>query len=268
MQAFRGQQLVGSLIQALSTAYHHSQHPSSLKPAAQSVLANEQTPLSSSLLLLDDILLGTKRHTSSLEVATLLSTGHVLRRLARLPSRCTKVLEAVRVLKHLLDLLQRLAGRLGEQQEDMDEHGRVEDGKHDVRAPLDVGKRLGHEQPQRRVERPVERGAQRDALAAQLEREELGRVDPGGRPHGDGEGGDEEVGAGDEAAGGGARDAHGLGGDAVDAALDDLAVLGEDAGVGGHPGAHEEDADEEGRAAAPAVHPRRSQSVVARRLSF
>jgi hypothetical protein len=215
-----------------------------------------QKPLGSSLLLLDDILLSTKRHTSSLKIATLFGTGHVLRRLARLPSRRTKILKAIRILKHLLHLLQRLTRRLGEQQEDVDEHGRVEDGKHDVRAPLDVGKRLGHEQPQRRVEGPVERGAQRDALAAQLEREELGRVDPGGRAHGDGEGGDEEVGAGDEAAGGRARDAHGLGGDAVDAALDDLAMLGEDAGVGGHPGAHEEDTDEEGRATAPAVHPR------------
>lgn len=209
----------------------------------------------SSPLLLHDILLRTEGHTSSLEISTLLGAGHVLRSLARLPGRRAEVLEPVRILKHLLDLLERLAGRLGEQQEDVDEHGGVEHREDDVGAPLDVGERLGHEQTQRGVEGPVETGAQRDTLASELEGEELGRVDPGGRAHGDGEGGDEEVGAGDEALGGGAGDAHGLGGDAVDAALDDLAVLGEDAGVGGHPGAHEEASYEEGWATTPAIHP-------------
>ena len=52
---------------------------------------------------------------SSLEVTTL-SLAHALGGLASLPGRSTNVLDAVGVLEDLLDLLEGLAGRLGEEE--------------------------------------------------------------------------------------------------------------------------------------------------------
>lgn len=124
------------------------------------------------------LLVLSEAQTSSLDV-TLLGPRHVLGRPARLPGGRANVLNAVGVLEDLLNLLKRLAGRLGEHEEDVDKHAHVEDGKDEVGAPLDVGKRLGDEEPQGRVKSPVGGRAECDTLATELEGEEFGRIRPG-----------------------------------------------------------------------------------------
>lgn len=72
--------------------------------------------------------------------------GHgVAERALGLPRRGADVRDAVGVREDGLDLLQHLACRLGEQEEDMDEHCGAENPKRDVHLPLDVHKRRGHE---------------------------------------------------------------------------------------------------------------------------
>lgn len=125
----------------------------------------------------------------SLEVAVL-GSDHEARDGVRLPGRSANVLDALGVLKHGLGLLQRLAGRLGEAKEDVDESGDVEHGKDDVGPPLNVGKGRRGKETEGRVERPVGRGRERDTLAAKAEREKLGRVRPRGGTPGWGKRGD------------------------------------------------------------------------------
>lgn len=108
-----------------------------------------------------------------------------------LPGRSPDVFDALGVLEDGLGLLEGLARRLGEQEEDVDEHGDEEDGEDEVRLPLDVGKGLGDEEAQRRVEGPVTRRGQRDALASESQGEQLRRVGPGDWTPGGSEGCDE-----------------------------------------------------------------------------
>ena len=115
----------------------------------------------------------------------------------RLPSRGANILGTVKILKHVAGFLQSLAGRLGEEQEDVDEHGSVEDIEDNVRLPLDSRECRWHEQAQCRVECLITRGRQRDTLATEMEREELRRVDPRSRTLGRRERGHEKVGTGD-----------------------------------------------------------------------
>lgn len=49
-----------------------------------------------------------------------------------LPGRSSEVGNAVGIFKHVLGLLQGLAGSLGEHEEDVDKHGDVEDTKDEV----------------------------------------------------------------------------------------------------------------------------------------
>lgn len=173
----------------------------------------------------------------------------------RLPGGRAQVLDAVGVLEHGLRLLERLAGRLGEDEEDVEEGDGVEDGKDEVRLPLDVGKGHRGEETQRRVEGPVARRRHSHALASETEREQLRRVGPRDGTPGGSERGHKQVRAGNETLGGGARDTHRLGGNVVDAAGDDFTVGGEDTGVGVHPESHEDGADEQRGTATPSVDP-------------
>lgn len=67
----------------------------------------------------------------------------MLPRNVRLPCRSTNVLDVVRVFKHVSDFLERLAGSLREEEENMDSHACVEDAEDHIDAPLDLdeGKR-------------------------------------------------------------------------------------------------------------------------------
>lgn len=99
--------------------------------------------------------------------------------LLRLPGGNANVLDAIDLVgEDGLNLFQRLASRLGEHKEDVEEHGRAEDGEDKVRLPLDVDKRGGNEVGESKVEDPVGGGGEGDGLATDAEREQLRRVDP------------------------------------------------------------------------------------------
>ena len=125
------------------------------------------------------------------------------------PWHRTDILRPARISKHILDLLERLARRLGERNQDVQEHGDVEDAEEDVGVPLDVDESGGHEVAEGEIKSPVRRGGQGDGFAAHAERVEFGRVDPAYGTPGWGVGGDEEVGAGDDGFGWGAGDGPG-----------------------------------------------------------
>lgn len=55
-----------------------------------------------------------------------------------LPRGRADVARAVWVFEHLVDFLERFAGRLREEEEDVDRHGSTEDAEDDVRLPGDV----------------------------------------------------------------------------------------------------------------------------------
>lgn len=55
-----------------------------------------------------------------------------------LPGRGADVPDTVGVLEHLVDLLQRLAGRFGEHEKNVDGHGGAEDAEDDVGLPSDA----------------------------------------------------------------------------------------------------------------------------------
>ena len=104
-------------------------------------------------------------HHSCLDRSNL--TGHHLR-LPRL----------LATQEHLLNLLERLPGSLGEEEEHVDRHRCTKHRKHDVRLPPDVDKRWGHEVRERKVEDPVRGCAERDSFTADACREQLWWVDP------------------------------------------------------------------------------------------
>lgn len=189
-----------------------------------------------------------------LEVALLGTDGEAGGDLG-LPSGRAQVLDAVGILKHGLGLFQGLASRLGEEEEDVEEGNGVEDGKDEVRLPLDVGKGHGREETQGGVEGPVSRGGHGDTLASETEREQLRGVGPGDGTPGGRKRGHEEIRAGDEALGGSTRHTHGLGGNVVDTAGNDLTIGGENTGVGVHPEGHEDGTNKERRTATPSVDP-------------
>ena len=59
--------------------------------------------------------------------------------------------------EHILDLLERPAGRLGEHEEDVDERAKVERAEDEVRLPRDVRKARGDRPREREIECPVRR---------------------------------------------------------------------------------------------------------------
>ena len=173
-----------------------------------------------------------------------------------LPGGSTDILDSVRVGEHALDLLEGLTCSLREHEEHVETHGGTEDTEDEVSLPLDVFERGGHKVAEGEVEEPVGRSAERDSLSADTEREEFWGVDPGDRTPGDGEGGDEEVRAGDDDLAGGTFDEPGLGGDTLETSLGSGVTLASKySGVDVEPGHHEEGTDEESWAAAPAVDP-------------
>ena len=172
----------------------------------------------------------------------------------RLPGRGANILGTVGILKHVASLLQSLAGRLGEEQEDVDEHGSVEDTEDNVRLPLDSGECRWHEQAQCRVECPVTRGCQRDTLAAEMEREELRRVNPRSWTPGRCERGHEKVGTSDQTFRGSTRHFHRLFGNSINPARNDHTVVGQDTGIGVHESGHQSGADEQCGTATPTVN--------------
>ena len=183
-----------------------------------------------------------------------LQQNRLARHNARLPRQRPHILRPQRIRKHRLHLLQRLPRRLRERQQHMHEHRDVEDAKDDVRLPLYVFKGWRDEVAQREIERPVRGRGQRDRLAAHAQRVEFRRVDPGDGAPGRSVRGDEEVGAGDDGLGRRARDGPGGLGRVVDALGAGVVAVGfQEPAVCEHPGHHAEGAEEEGRAAAPAV---------------
>jgi len=89
---------------------------------------------------------------------------------AGLPRRGSQVFDAIGVLEHGLGLLEGLARGLGEHEEDVDEHGEVEDAEDDIRLPADVGEGHGGEEAEGRVKGPVARSCQGDSLAPETQR--------------------------------------------------------------------------------------------------
>lgn len=136
---------------------------------------------------------------------------------ARLPRQRPYVLGPERIRKHILDLLERLARRLGEREEDVHEHGEVEDAEDDVGFPLDVFEGGRDEVAEGEVEGPVGGGGERDGFAADAEGVEFRRVDPGDGAPGGGVGGDEQIGTGDDGFGRGPGDGPGSFGGVVHA---------------------------------------------------
>ena len=65
----------------------------------------------------------------------------------RLPSRRTNILDTAwrLVVEDLVDLFKRLAGRLGEEEEDMHEHAEAEDSEEEIDFPADVLECWGYE---------------------------------------------------------------------------------------------------------------------------
>lgn len=146
---------------------------------------------------------------------------------------------------------------LGGEEEHVQEGTPVESGKDVVHLVVDVPKQRRHSEGEHHVAEPVGGGGQRDGHGADLAGVDLGRVGPRrGAPAG-GEGGDEEVGAGDH----GPRRGRVL----VDDPGDVLVGLGDrvaDVGLATvlldgardeEPRHHAEGAEHERRAAAPAV---------------
>lgn len=86
-----------------------------------------------------------------------------------LPGRGSEELDAagLGVIEDLVDLLEGLIGGLGEDEEDVDEHGGAEDGEEDVSPPGDLLKRRGHEVGEGKVERPVRGGGEGDGLSTE-----------------------------------------------------------------------------------------------------
>ncbi len=95
-----------------------------------------------------------------------------------LPGGGADALDATWIQKDGLDLLERLVGRLGEQEEDVDEHGHQKDAEEDIHFPGDVDEGGRDEVGESEVHRPVGRGGQGDRLAADAEGIDLRRVDP------------------------------------------------------------------------------------------
>lgn len=172
-----------------------------------------------------------------------------------LPGWRPEILDAARggVVEDLLDLLQKLLGRLGKQEVDVPKHSEAEDGEDDVDLPLDVLEPGWHEVRKGEVEDPVGRGSQRDSLSTDAEGVEFWWVDPGYWAPGGCERGNEEVGARNDGLGWSAGDGHGLGGVVELALVWRHRVVAKQGGVNDEPGHHQEGTDKQGRTTTPTV---------------
>ena len=116
-------------------------------------------------------------HLLGIDLAGLEQSG-VVELLVGLPRESADVLGSERVGEHLLDLLERLACSLGEGEQDVQEHGGVEDTEDDVDLPLNVDESGWDEVAEGEVEDPVGGGGEGDGLATDAKGEELRWVDP------------------------------------------------------------------------------------------
>lgn len=106
--------------------------------------------------------------------------------LVRLPGRPARV-------EHVVHLLEAVPLGLGRHEGHVDARGAVEGGEDEVHLPVDGPEQRRHGEGEHHVPEPVRRRGERDRLGAHLAGEDLGRVRPGRRAPGRGEGGDEEV---------------------------------------------------------------------------
>lgn len=96
-----------------------------------------------------------------------------------LPGRSTDAFDSVGVGEDSLNLLEGLARRLREEEEDVEEHGDTEDTEDDVRPPLNIDERWRDEVGESEVEGPVGGGSESDGFATHAEWVQLRWVDPG-----------------------------------------------------------------------------------------
>ena len=188
-----------------------------------------------------------------------LDISHCLGGFLCLPRRRANVWQSVGVFEDKLYLLESLASSLREEEGDVEQHDKIEDSKDHVHLPSDGLKCRGDERCQCRVERPVGRRCESDSFSADAQRIDLRRVDPRDWTPGGGVAGDEEVGASDEPLCCRAVNQHGLLRHVVNATGNDFSSAAHHACVCEHERHHQESADDEWPAAAPAVHPDQSR---------
>lgn len=116
---------------------------------------------------------------------------------ASLPSRDARVEDVVH-------LLESLALGLRSSEEHVDERQGIECAENHVHLPVDAPQQRWDSERKNAVPGPVAGGCEGDGLRADLGGEDLGWICPGRRAPGGGEGGDEQIGAGDDALGDGA----------------------------------------------------------------
>ena len=139
----------------------------------------------------------------------MLKQERILRSNVGLPGKGTNILGAEWISEHALDLFKSLARRFREGKEDVDEHGRVEDTKDDIRFPLDIFESRRHEIAEGKIEDPIRRRGERDGFTSYAQRVELRRVDPADGAPRRSVASDEEVGTCDKSLRWGTRDGPG-----------------------------------------------------------
>lgn len=108
------------------------------------------------------------RHLAILEVA------HAAGLDPGLPGRSANVRNAIGVLEHFLGLLQGLARSFREAEEDVEEHGNVEDTEDQIDLPSNVLERRRNKCAESGIERPVGGGGEGDTFTANAKRVQFG----------------------------------------------------------------------------------------------
>lgn len=171
-----------------------------------------------------------------------------------LPGRGADMSRPGRIGEEFLDLFERLPRRLGEHEEDVDEHGGTEATENHICPPLNVDERRRHKVTEREVEGPIGRCGERHGLATDPEGVQLRWIDPADWTPGGGVGRNEEVRAGYDRLGSGPGD--GIGGfrDPVDSLWARVrSTRGQKTADGKLPGHHQYRSDKKRGTPAPAV---------------
>ena len=180
--------------------------------------------------------------------------GGPLERLLGLPGRSAKERDALGIFEHLTSLLERLSGRLREEEEDVNGHGKAEGAENAVSPPLNALERGWHKVSEGEVEDPIPAGGERDGLATLTHGVEFRWINPRDRAPGWSIGGDEKIRTGDQ----GVRRRSGYGVAGFRLAVETAwrrwcAVNGEYAGIGEHPDCHEDSADQQSGTTSPTI---------------
>ena len=93
--------------------------------------------------------------------------------------------ECISLREDLLDLLERASSRLRKHEEDVDECGKVESTEDEIGLVGDISEARGDGPRKGKVEYPIRRRRQRDGLGPDTHWEDLCRIRPGNRAHGD-----------------------------------------------------------------------------------